>query len=56
MLGILDQIIRFHGHDEEKLKEKAADLIWKLTLLNLPYTTNEKGKAEVCGTFPKDKG
>ena len=56
MLGMLDQIIRFYGHDEEKLKEKAGEFIWKLTQFNLPYTTHEKGKPEVCGTFPKDKG
>ena len=56
MLGMLDQIIRFYGHDEKKLKEKAGEFIWKLTQFNLPYTTHEKGKPEVCGTFPKDKG
>ena len=39
MLGMLDQIIRFYGHDEERLKEKAGEFIWKLTQFNLPYTT-----------------
>ena len=56
MLGMLDQIIRFYGHDEEKLKEKAGEFIWKLTQFNLTYTTHEKGKPEVCGTFLKKRG
>ncbi|MBA45073.1 MAG: hypothetical protein CMB31_00605 [Euryarchaeota archaeon] len=56
MLGMLDQIIRFYGNDEEVLKEKAGNFIWKLTQFNLPFTTHEKGKPEVCGTFVKDSG
>ena len=56
MLGMLDQIIRFYGHDEDVLKEKAGEFIWKLTQFNLPYTTHEKGKPQVCGTFPKEMG
>ena len=55
MLGMLDQIIRFYGHDEEKLKEKAGEFIWKLTQFNLPYTTHEKGKPKFAVLFLKKR-
>ena len=56
MLSMLAQIIRFYGHDEDLLKEKVGEFVWKLTEFNLPKRTHEDGKPEKCGTFPKFKG
>jgi hypothetical protein len=58
MLGMLDQIIRLYGNDEEKLKEMAGNFIWKLTQFNLPFDTEARHENEFerCGTFPKWAG
>ena len=58
MLGMLDQIIRFYGDDEEKLKQMAGDFIRLVVQANLPYDTKARHEDEFerCGTFPKYKG
>ena len=58
MLGMLDQIIRFYGDNEEKLKQMAGDFIWLVVQANLPYDTKARHEDEFerCGTFPKYKG
>ena len=58
MLGMLDQIIRFYGDNEEKLKQMAGDFIWRVVQANLLYDTKARHEDEFerCGTFPKYKG
>ena len=58
MLGMIDQIMRCDGHDEELFKREIADFMWMVTQANLNDTTEPRHENEVehCGTFPKFKG
>ena len=58
MLGMIDQIMRCDGHDEELFKKEIADFMWKVVQANLNDTTEPRHENEVehCGTFPKFKG
>lgn len=58
MLGMIDQIMRSRGHDEELFKREIADFMWKVVQANLNDTTEPRHENEVehCGTFPKFKG
>jgi len=58
MLGMIDQIMRFVGHDEEEFRKQIADFMWKVVQENLNATTDPRHENEMehCGTFPKFKG
>ena len=54
MLGMIDQIMRFDGDDEERFKRRIADFMWRVVQANLDADT--KPRYEHCGTFPKQRG
>ena len=58
MLGMLDQIMRLDGRNEELFKRNVADFMWKVLQANLDATTGPRHEKEFehCGTFPKFKG
>lgn len=58
MLGMIDQIMRCDGRDEELFKREIADFMWKVVQANLNDTTEPRHENEMehCGTYPKFKG
>ena len=58
MLGMLDQIMRLDGRNEELFKRNVADFMWRVLQANLNATTDPRHENEMehCGTFPKFKG
>ena len=58
MLGMLDQIMRLDGRNEELFKRNVADFMWRVLQANLDATTDPRHEKEFehCGTFPKSKG
>ena len=58
MLGMLDQIMRLDGRNEELFKRNVADFMWRVLQTNLNATTDPRHENEMehCGTFPKFKG
>lgn len=58
MLGMIDQIMRFDGRDEEQFKRRIADFMWRVVQANLNADTKPRHEDEYehCGTFPKYRG
>ena len=58
MLGMIDQIMRLYGSDEERFKARIAEFMWQVVQSNLPLDTKARHEDEFerCGTFPKWKG
>ena len=58
MLGMLDQIMRLDGRNEELFKRNVADFMWRVLQANLNATTDPRHENEMehCGTFLKQKG
>jgi|TARA_E500000318_G_scaffold91254_1_gene89415 hypothetical protein len=58
MLGMIDQIMRFEGDDEERFKRRIADFMWRVVQANLDADTKPRHEDEYehCGTFPKQRG
>jgi|GEM_PF-6820623 hypothetical protein len=58
MLGMMDQIMRFYGNDEELFRSRIADFMWNVVQKNLDQDTEARHEDEFerCGTFPKYPG
>lgn len=58
MLGMIDQIMRFDGRDEEKFKERIAEFMWKVVQANLHFSSSPRheDECERCGTVWKFRG